>query len=702
MGMRDLIDAMPDCVLLIDTTGAVLFANRSAEEQLGYVLADWIGRSLIELVHPDDVVNVLSSIETVQGKAVGTPVEVRMRDATGSWHWYEEIGTNVVLENGTPAILVNARNITQRRMWEVSGNDVARFQQIVQVSPAISLLLDAQGTITGANAAFTRLLGHDQSEVVGRPFTSFIASDADAEALLALANLSVDGCSVAFEAPMVLAGGTGGTRPVRFEMVSHVADPVVAGIVVSGYDITELQMARGELEYLAQHDALTGLATRGHLLRHVEQQLRSGHPFAVLFIDLDRFKPVNDLWGHETGDDILRQVGHRLAQSVRPLDLAARVGGDEFVVVAHGVSDEVTARVFADRIEAAIGLPYEVEAGPIRIGASIGISISDQAATVTGLVADADLAMYDAKSERRGLATRSAVERRRSALERRRLADEFAIGLNRREIVAHLQPIINIASGELVGLEALARWNHPQLGVLRPAAFIDVVEDAGLDTMLGGAVLESAAQALQLLGSHGIRPLLAINLSVGQLADRRLADRISDLLALHDLTPDRLIVEITEKTILAPVAHASAATIDEALQALHDLGISLSLDDFGTGHSSLTHVRRFPLAALKIDQSFVAGVCTNPQDRAVVDVVTALGRALGLTVVAEGVETAEQLAALTGFGCHHAQGHYIAPPLPADALAEWATGQIAARESRLNSTDPPLLRAVDARRQRSA
>lgn len=247
MGMRSLIDSLPDCVLIIDTVGSVLFANRSAEVQLGYDLRDWFGRSLLELVHPDDVANVLSSIDAVQGKAVGTPVELRMRDSAGSWHLFEVVGTNVLLDDGSHAILCVARNITQRRMWEVSGDDVARFQHIVQVAPAISLLLDADGIITTVNAAFTRMLGHDQSNVIGQPFASFIGSGHDGQAVDAIAALSVDGCRVAFEAPMTIRAEPERTRPVRFEMVSHLANPVIAGIVVSGYDVTELEVVRGEM-----------------------------------------------------------------------------------------------------------------------------------------------------------------------------------------------------------------------------------------------------------------------------------------------------------------------------------------------------------------------------------------------------------------------------------------------------------------------
>ncbi len=671
--MRALIDALPDCLYVLDLDGTVTFLNQAVEQQLDLAPAEWIGRSILDVVHPDDVAGVLSSIDSMQGadrqgKPIGTPVEVRIRDGRGAWHWYEVVGTSIFEDGKLTGLLGVGRNITQRRMWEVAANDVTRFQQVVQVAPSIMLLLDADGVVASVNAAFTRLLGHDLTKVVGAPLTSFVADEGVTEVIAALARLRVANRSESIEVPMKVVGGR--TRPVRFEMVGLVDDPVVAGIVVSGYDLTELQVAREELEYLAQHDPLTGLANRSFLVQHMHKHL-GGDRFAVLFIDLDRFKPVNDLYGHETGDELLRLVGRRLEQSIRPIDLVARVGGDEFVVVAAGLGTRSAARQFADRIEAALSSPYRLEVGPVRIGASIGISMSEPDSTVASLLSDADLEMYDAKSDRRGVSVRSSAGRRRSAIERRRLADELAAGLGRGEVVAHLQPIIDLRTRGLVGFEALARWHHPVQGPLRPSSFMDLVEDAGLDVDLGDAVLESACTTMARLARHGQHLELGINLSVGQLTDPDLAARLAVTLARFDLDPERLVVEITEQTMLARRSAGGAVSADDTLRSLHQLGATLSLDDFGTGYSSLTHVRRFPLGAIKIDQTFVAGMCTNAQDHAVIEVIIGLGRALDLLVVAEGVESQEQLAALAKLGCNQVQGYLIAPPMPDDMAVQW-------------------------------
>ena len=392
-----LVDALPDCVLVIDTFGVIRYLNRTAEEQLGYRRADWIGQTVLKVIDEDDVAVVLSSMETVQGKHVGTPVEVRVRNAHGATHLFEVIGRAVVLDDGVPGIVCGVRDITQRRMWEVAAGDVQRFQQLVQVAPAITLLLDADGVVTSVNAAFTRMLGHDPSAVIGRALVDFVVDDDAERVLTALARLRAGQRGAAVEARMRVVGQGADVRPVRFELVSQLNEPVLAGIVVSGYDVSELTTMREQLEYLAGHDPLTGLASRSRLVEELERGLDTGRRFALLFIDLDRFKPVNDLWGHEVGDEVLREVGRRLTLAAGPHDRVARVGGDEFVVVAVDVADVDGARTLAGRIETALSQPYLLDVGVVRIGASIGVALPSVDGTVTGVLADADIAMYDVK-----------------------------------------------------------------------------------------------------------------------------------------------------------------------------------------------------------------------------------------------------------------------------------------------------------------
>jgi predicted signal transduction protein with EAL and GGDEF domain len=346
----------------------------------------------------------------------------------------------------------------------------------------------------------------------------------------------------------------------------------------------------------------------------------------------------------------------------------ARVGGDEFVVLALGVTDRSAGQALCERIDATLSMPYLLTEGPVRVTSSVGLALADHDSTVTGLLADADLAMYEAKAARRGEPERSFGQRQRSANERRRLADELAAGLQRGEVVAHLQPVVSVTDGNTVGLEALVRWNHPTLGLLAPSVFLDLAEDAGLDLLLGDVVLRSAVATMRDLDPA---LFLGVNLSVGQLADRGLRARAAAILADHRITPERLVVEITEHATIARQAGGGRVSPEHTLEELRATGAHLCLDDFGTGYSSLTHIRRYQLQSIKVDRSFVAGITEHPEDRAVVAAMVGMAAALGLQVVAEGVETEAQLAELQRLGCQLAQGYLFARPLPPDEVGPW-------------------------------
>ena len=664
------LHASPDAMIVVDTEVRLKYLNPAGTDLFGYDPEQWLDRCLLDMVHPDDVAVIISSTGTVQGKSAGTPVEVRIRTASGQWRWVEIIGGDALSTPGVHGIVVAVRDLTQRRMWEVASSDTVRFQQVVQHASSITLLLDRQARVSSVNAAFTRLLGHDPSLVVGRPLSSFCADGAEVELEHSIGQALAGAGTVTCEVPMSMADRAAPPRPIRFELVNLLDDPVVAGVVVSAYDVSDLHSARRTLEHLARHDALTGLANRSVLIEQLEQVIALSQSAAVVFIDLDRFKPVNDLFGHESGDELLRIVAQRLRQVVRPGDLVARVGGDEFVILSLGVGNRQAGKLLCDRIDATLAMPYLLAEGTVKVTASVGLAMVDEDSTVTGLLADADLAMYETKAARRGEPVRASSGRHRKANQRRRLADDLAAGLQRGEVVAHLQPVVSIPTGRTVGFEALARWNHPELGMLAPLAFLDLAEDAGLDLLLGDMVLRSACATFAGIGQH---LTMGINLSVGQLTDRALCDRLRLILAEESMQPERLVIEITEHATLTRRAGGGRVSPDQTIGDLKAMGAMLWLDDFGTGYSSLTHIRHYPLSGIKIDRSFVAGVCLNAEDRAVVGAVVGMASAVGLEVVAEGVETADQLATLAELGCHLAQGHLYTRALAPDQVAPWFT-----------------------------
>lgn len=658
---------LPDVVLVVDGSFHLRYANQVGKDGFGWDPAEWVGRPIIDLVHPDDLPHVVSSMGTVQGKRAGTPIEIRVRTADGSWRWVEFIGSDAQAVDGVNGVVVVVRDITQRRMWEVAASDTEIFRQLVQHGSSITLLLDASGLITSVNAAFTRLLGHDPSLTVGRHLGTFCSPGDDTTLNAALDRCRESGAPVTVEVLMRQVGPDTIGRPIHLEIVNLLDDPIVAGFVVTGHDVSDLHLARLSLEHMARHDALTGLANRSVLLERLDDLLQRHESAAAVFIDLDRFKPVNDLFGHDAGDELLRQVATRLTNIVRPDDIVARVGGDEFVVLVTGLDDRQHAQVLAERIDAALAEPYLLAEGPARVTASVGLSTTVSDSSATSLLADADRAMYVAKAERRGEPISRDPLRQRSANERRRLADELTIGLRRGEIVAHLQPIVSMADGHPVAVEALARWNHPRLGALGPLSFLALAEDAGLDLALGDTVLFSACMAVADLPELG----LGINLSVAQLADQGLRDRVASILSATGVPPERLTVEITERDTLARRAGAGRAAPERTLLELRELGAKLVLDDFGTGYSSLTHIRRFPLSGIKIDQAFVAGAAEHAEDRAVIAAIIGMAKALDLSVVGEGVEQREQYDMLAELGCGFVQGFLIARPMDADQLHQW-------------------------------
>lgn len=437
-----------------------------------------------------------------------------------------------------------------------------------------------------------------------------------------------------------------------------------------GRDVTQDRLAEQKVQELARLDGLTGLPNRhmflGELDRAIARSRRSGAPLAVYFMDLDRFKTVNDTLGHDASDELLKAMARRLRGALRESDLVARLGGDEFVVLIEGDANPPSLRVIAQKLLTAIGEPMPLHGHRFVVTGSIGIGLfpSDGEDSAT-LLKHADAAMYLAKKNGKNNVQFYTAELARQAASEFELESALQLALLNDELLLYFQPKVHIASGRMVGVEALLRWQHPTRGMVPPMDFIPLAEERGLIVPVGRWVIHAACRQIRDWRSAGLQaPAVAVNLSGRQFSSDTLVDDIKAALTAHQLEPDDLAVELTESVLMADPERAS-----HVLRQLHQLGIRISIDDFGTGYSSLSYLKRFPATTVKIDRSFIAGLPGDRDDVAITEAVIAMAHSLGLNVVAEGVETAEQLDTLRHLRCDEAQGYLLGRPMPAAELA---------------------------------
>jgi diguanylate cyclase (GGDEF)-like protein len=426
----------------------------------------------------------------------------------------------------------------------------------------------------------------------------------------------------------------------------------------------ERHRAEAALTRAAQVDPLTGLPNRAVFLDQIRRRLRPGrHRVAVMFLDLDRFKWVNDSLGHGFGDRILIQVAARLTQALGSGHLIARFGGDEFTILLDDATDErITATVTA--CQSAIATPFSLDGGEFFLTASVGVAVNEDPAEAEALVRDADVAMYAAKERGRARCVRFDQGLRQDAVRRVQLEGDLRRAVVGEELVLHYQPGVHLASGRWTGVEGLLRWNHPERGALQPNDFIPLAEETGLIVPLGEQVLQTAvAQAARWnpTGAEGIH--VAVNVSVLQLAHPALIAAVEGLLTRHGVRPDLLVVEVTETAVMQELQ-----TARQVLDGLSALGVRLLIDDFGIGWSSIARLRELPFEGVKIDRSFVHRLGTDPAVEGVLAAIIDLAHALGLDAIAEGVDTATALCSVAELGCDFAQGFYLSPPVPADQL----------------------------------
>ena len=436
-----------------------------------------------------------------------------------------------------------------------------------------------------------------------------------------------------------------------------------------GRDVTQTALAEQKVQELARFDSLTGLPNRNMFLGELDHLMarsrRQGTSFAVCFIDLDRFKTINDSLGHAAGDELLKLMGQRLAEALRDSDLVARLGGDEFVVLIEGGASASQLTRVAQKMLDAIAEPVALQGCSFLVTGSIGIAQfpgdGEDAAT---LLRHADAAMYLAKERGKNNLQFYTAELADEAARQFALEAELRLALGRDELVLHYQPKIDVASGDMTSVEALVRWNHPQRGMVPPGDFIPLAEDRGLIVPLGRWVIQAACRQIRDWRVAGACPVpVAVNLSARQFASDSLVDDLVDAMRQYGVSPAELEVELTESALMAEPERAS-----DVLRELSAMGMRIAIDDFGTGYSSLSYLKRFPAQTVKIDRSFISGLPADNDDTAITQAVIAMAHSLGLTVVAEGVETEDQMQVLRRLGCDEAQGYLLGRPMPAADL----------------------------------
>ncbi|MCW2681137.1 MAG: hypothetical protein JWM62_2538 [Frankiales bacterium] len=653
----------------------MLVSNRAVREVLGIepgqVSNRFLGDAGWEVLQGDGSPWPDADWPIHQAVRTGVPVtDVRMGLRRGAVTRWLKVAARPLRRPGDDkpyAALATFTDVTERLAAQVALQESeAHFRLLAENSTDVITRHLADGTCLYASPALRDMLGREPQELEGQQATEFVHVEDRARLISALVALLRSGEVSTVRYRMAHRDG-------RWVWVETVMRPVraegrVLELQSSTRDVTARMESEQRLARLALGDPLTGLANRAALLQHLEDLLDAGQPLALLFLDLDRFKVVNDSLGHSAGDELLRTVAGRLAGTCRDGDVVARLGGDEFVVVAAGLAEEGAVQL-AERVQTVLGAPVEVSGHELVVSASVGIVVHDGGATderdAEALLRDADVSMYRAKAKGRARAVVWSEATGQAPVERLTVEQELRSALECGEITVHYQPQVELSSGRVVGVEALARWTHPRRGLLAPASFLDVADDTGLIVELGRQVLHTAArQVAQWRGLPGCEELaLSVNLSSRELLDPGQLEVALDVLRETGLPAGALTLEVLESVLL----DAEGAVL-RALASYVEHGVRLALDDFGTGSSSLLHLRRVPVASVKIDRAFVLGLGRDRQDEAIVRALCSLTGDLGMSCIAEGVEEDEQRDWLVAQGVLVAQGYLLHRPLPAAAL----------------------------------
>ncbi|MFY9781855.1 MAG: bifunctional diguanylate cyclase/phosphodiesterase [Candidatus Baltobacteraceae bacterium] len=542
-----------------------------------------------------------------------------------------------------------------------------RFRALTENAADLVLVVDQEGQATYASQSHEAVLGVPPKDLLGEGFRLYL-DEKGKEAVARVVEHALENPAASESFEMTMRCANNSPRILEVLTKNCLAEEAVGGVVFSARDVTERRDIEAQLAAAALHDALTGLPNRERLRIVLDQQLSaaltSGAPLALLIVDLDRFRDVNDVLGHHYGDALLVDAGKRLCAEVGAGDTVARVGGDEFALVLPR-RDVKEATVMAERVALALRNAYSIAGQTVIIGATVGIAVARGGIDTATILRQADVALESARHSADGISIYTIADDERA---RRRLSvgSAFHAAIACDELVLYYQPQLSIVTGRVHGVEALIRWEHPQRGLLRPDQFLPTVEEIGMMGRLTDWVLRNALRQQRRWRQKGLDLHMAVNLSAQNLRDSTLPETVSRLLSLYEIPPSRLCLELTETTVAVESERAT-----QVLNQLSALGCRISIDDFGTGYSSLLHLKRFPFDELKIDRTFVANLMTDPEDAAIVSSTIELARRLDMDVVVEGIEETETLDAIAQLGAQYAQGYLLSVPLTAVALERW-------------------------------
>ncbi|NEX62298.1 sensor domain-containing phosphodiesterase [Noviherbaspirillum galbum] len=661
---RAVVDSLPGLFYVFDTDWRFVYWNRQFERVTGKTHRQIAGASPLDFIAPSQHALLKSRMEDVIRDGSAT-VEADLLAGNGKRIPHFFTGTRIHMQ-GKVCVCGMAVDITERRRAEKA---LRLRDRAVRASVNAIIITDLEGKMEYANPAFERMTGYGIEEAMGRNCRFLQGDDSEQPGILSIRRA----IRMQEEGNALLRNyrkdGTLFWNDLHIAPVPN-ADGEVTHFVGVLNDVTGIKTYEEQLEMHANVDTLTGLANRNVLKERIDHAITSAQRqrgmIAVGFIDLDNFKFINDSLGHNIGDELLKRVAERLASCLRGQDTIARYGGDEFAFVLAGQSEEKSVGALMDRILKVLDRPFHIDGNKLFISCSIGLSFYPRdGEDVDTLLKNADAAMYRAKDKGRNNFQFYTAAMNQRVTERLSLESKLRQALASDEFVLHYQPKVELASGRIVGVEALLRWNPPQGGLVAPGTFIPLAEETGLIVPIGEWVLYTACSHIRSLRESGIDPVqVAVNISARQFESSRLVDLVSHVLMTSGLEASLLELELTESLIMQNPEEVIRILLD-----LKEMGLNLSIDDFGTGYSSLSYLQRLPVDRLKIDQSFVRDIGADPNDAVIARAVISLGHSLGLSVVAEGVSSAEQLTFLRENGCDEMQGFLFSQAVPIHELA---------------------------------